>query len=77
MPYITKSFQETYSLIGENAQNYQIHASAYTPYKQQIDSRNLVQRLNEMTLSINSNNWIVPGSGFVAVVRKIIEEKNK
>lgn len=77
LPYITKSFQETYSLIGENAQNYQIHASAYTPYKQQIDSRNLVQRLNEMTLSINSNNWIVPGSGFVAVVRKIIKEKNK
>lgn len=73
LPYITRSFQETYSLIGDNAQQYKIHASAYTPYKKQIDSRNLVQRLNDVTLSVNSNKWIVPGSGFVAVVRRKIE----
>lgn len=77
LPFLTKSFQETYSLIGENAYEYQIHASAYTPYKQQIDHRSLVQRLNDVTLSINSNKWIVPGSGFVAVVRKKCGEEGK
>lgn len=70
LPYITKSFLETYSLIGENSHEYQLHASAYTPYKKEIDNRNLVQRQNNETLSINSNNWIMPGSGFVAIIRK-------
>ena len=70
LPFITNSFQETYSLIGENAYDYQLHASAYAPYKHKINNRNLVQRLNDVTLSINSNRWIVPGNGFVAIVRK-------
>lgn len=70
LPYITRSFQETYSLVGKEAPEYQIHASAYTPYKNSINSRALVQRLNDTTLSINSDNWMVPGSGFVSVIRK-------
>lgn len=70
LPYITKSFQETYSLVGDHSYEYQIHASAYAPYKNLINSRSLVQRLNETTLSINSDNWMVPGSGFVSVIRK-------
>lgn len=72
LPYITKSFQETYSLVGKHSRDYQIHASAYTPYKNQINSRSLVQRMNDTTLFINSDNWMVPGSGFVAVIRKKI-----
>lgn len=72
LPHITKSFQETYSLTGECANEYQIHASAYTPYKREIDTRPMVQRRNENTLSINWENWFVPGSGFVAIVRKKI-----
>lgn len=72
LPYITKSFQETYSLIGKKSSEYQIHASAYTPYKNSINSRSLVQRLNDTTLSVNSDNWMVPGSGFVSVIRKKI-----
>ena len=75
LPYITKSFQETYSLVGKNSREYQIHASAYTPYKNQINSRSLVQRMNDTTLFINSDNWMVPGSGFVAVIRKKLTTK--
>lgn len=74
LPYITKSFQETYSLVGNHSCEYQIHASAYTPYKNLINSRSLVQRLNETTLSINSDNWMVPGSGFVSVIRKKMQD---
>lgn len=77
-PYITKSFQETYSLVGINSSKYQIHASAYTPYKNSINSRSLVQRLNDTTLSINSDNWMVPGSGFVSVIRKkMLDQENE
>lgn len=74
LPYVTKSFNETYSLVGDQADEYQIHASAYTPYKNKINNRSLVQRLNSTTLSINSDNWMVPGSGFVSVVRKKLPE---
>lgn len=70
LPFVTQAYQETYSLIGEKACDYQLHASAYAPYKKQIERNNLVKRLNEVTLSIDSNKWILPGGGFVAVVRK-------
>ncbi len=38
MPYITKSYQDIYSLVGKNAYEYQIHSLAYSSYETAINS---------------------------------------
>lgn len=75
MPYITKSYQDIYSLVGKNAHEYQIHSLAYTPYEKTLDSRSMVQRLNALTLSVRWDHWTPPGCGMATVVRKIVQNE--
>ena len=75
MPYITKSYQDIYSLVGKYAYEYQIHSLAYTPYEKTLDSRSMVQRLNALTLSVRWDYWTPPGCGMATVVRKIVQNE--
>lgn len=75
MPYITKNYQDIYSLVGKHAYEYQIHSLAYTPYEKTLDSRSMVQRLNALTLSVRWDHWTPPGCGMATVVRKIVQNE--
>lgn len=71
LPFVTQKYQEVYSLVGTNAKKYHLQVVAYSPFtRNHCSNQDLVQKDNEQTYSINASNWGLPGTGFVAVVRK-------
>lgn len=71
LPFVTRQYQEVYSLVGSNAKKYHLQVLAYSPFtRNHLNNQDLVQKDNDQTYSINVNNWSLPGTGFAAVVRK-------